>query len=138
MDRECVGLGYLPGGDASPAACAAACCPDPSCLVWQWSKADTKPCWGGQPTGPCQPGNGSFAGAARTGPPGSDVPVPARVAFDDGGWAKVDTPHDFVIDGTYSPNVSNSQAGLPKNVSWCAPRTYPPIPRGVHLHAAVY
>ena len=53
MDRECVGLGYLPGGDASPAACAAACCPDPSCLVWQWSKAeskaDTKPCWGGQP-----------------------------------------------------------------------------------------
>ena len=44
MSRECVGLDYLPGGDASPAACAAACCPDPDCRVFQWSKTDPKPC----------------------------------------------------------------------------------------------
>ena len=93
-----MGLDYFPNGDASPAACAAACCPDLDCRVWQWSKA-SQPCWGGLPSSRCLPGAGGFTGAARAPVPGDEVPVPATTGFDDSGWDLVDTPHDFVIDG---------------------------------------
>ena len=43
------------------------------------------------------------------------------MGLDDSLWDVVDTPHDFVSYGNYTrtgAELDNSQANLPKNVSW--------------------
>jgi len=43
---------------------------------------------------------------------------PAARGFDDGTWEIVDTPHDALIATPYDETADNSQASIPKNVSW--------------------
>ena len=119
---QCYGLNAASA--ASETDCAAACCDDPSCEVWQWSDRPLPAggCWIGQvpPTG-CAPGSNWTSYANTTRAPS----VPSWAALDfpaDAAWAVVDAPHDFIITGaneTESPfnqTAEQGQAFIPKTV----------------------
>ena len=125
---QCDGLSAVTAA-GSAAECAAVCCADASCELWQWSDtpAPGGGCWVGDvPAGGCNPGREwvSFGNATRNGAPG-DVPAWAALNFADGAgnWTVVDAPHDFIITGAdenASPYVNDSslkgQAFIPKTV----------------------
>jgi hypothetical protein len=122
--QQCDGLAFA-GTAITQDECAAACCGDLDCQIWQWNPVDPTSgggCWiGAIPAGGCNPDPAwtSYANASRA--PGN-VPVWALANFSDATWAVVDSPHDFIITG---PNASQSpfvetadqgQAFIPKTV----------------------
>jgi beta-galactosidase len=48
----------------------------------------------------------------------TDASLPCAVAFADDKWRSVSTPHDFVVEGAYSPDNDAEHGFLPFNVSW--------------------
>ena len=47
-----------------------------------------------------------------------DTSLPCSPTFSDAGWRTVNTPHDFVVEGAYSPQNDMEHGFLPFNVSW--------------------
>jgi hypothetical protein len=120
---QCLNLAASPAGDASAAACVAACCAAGSggCGAWQW-RAGTG-CWTGPDCADLGPDpNGWVGGAASAGPaPPAACPgegSPCDPAFDDSAWRSVDVPHDSVIENAFSPSDDPGHGALPRNVSW--------------------
>ena len=112
--------------------CESACCGNPACTFWQWCE---------QPCLPASPGWGCFNGydtctskesatnyttmARATLPTPIPPPTlctnasqPCAPTFVDTSWRSVDTPHDFVVEGAYSPTNDMEHGFLPFNVSW--------------------
>ena len=119
----CPGLLPYEGGYASADACRDACCVDSHCSAWNWRlKADGRNCWTG---GVCLNKTSalSYVGVVRHTPQPSNrstgVPHAAEINLDDSSWDVVVMSHDFVSYGytQIGPEVDNSQANLPKNVS---------------------
>ena len=119
--QQCNGLAAAPSA-TDAASCASACCDDPDCEIWQWTLPGVGGgCWIGQvPASGCNrsPIWESFANTSRA----PSVPDFARVAYDDGAWARVDAPHDFIIAGNdsavapYTQAADQGQAFIPKSV----------------------
>ncbi len=55
-----------------------------------------------------------FEGQEATGP----APEEARPEFRDNGWRTVHLPHDYVVEGTFSPNEDVGHGSLPKPKAW--------------------
>ena len=90
-DTEIWGLHQsLPGG-ASPAACAAACCANSTCQVYQWCA----------PGGACSPAGTCWVGALG----GSQQPV--------SGWVSARRALPLVLDASAPPPVPAAIPGLP-------------------------
>jgi beta-galactosidase len=43
---------------------------------------------------------------------------PAAVVYDDKDWRTVHLPHDFVVEGTFTPSADASHGSLPTDVGW--------------------
>lgn len=127
--------------DASPEQCRAACCSSgPSCEVYQWCNASAPAegcsvtkgvagsCWIGYMDDCTYPGAGWISGGRKGGPShGYQPPVPVNqscpsaptcAAYDDGGWRKLGVPHDFIVEGTFTPDADRNHGYLPYNVGW--------------------
>ena len=125
--QQCNGLSAVPAA-ASAGDCAAACCADSLCEIWQWTRPGTGGgCWiGAVPAAGCNPSAAweSFANTSRS--TGGAVPDWAALSYPADGaanWSVVDAPHDFIITGadeTQSPYVDDAslqgQAFIPKTV----------------------
>ena len=110
----CSGLAPTVSGNASAAACRAACCREGGCTVFQYLVKGTNPtsnCWTGTCVSPLRgPTPGWVSGSVPTGPlPPHPIPPPpptppskacgaeCTVGFHDKGWDLVDAPHDYII-----------------------------------------
>ena len=128
------------GGDTmmifvtSAELCESACCGNPACTFWQFCDPAHK-CLPASPGWGCYNGYDSCAvkepatnwtGGARSTPPPpkappatcTDASLPCSPGFADGAWRTVNTPHDFVVEGPYSPKNDAEHGYLPFNVSW--------------------
>ena len=104
----CSGLHATASGDASAAACKAACCKEGGCTVYQYTEHPSPSCWTGTCLTPLRgPTAGWVSGSVPTGPlpPQPTPPAPpskgcgaeCAVGFPDDGWGLVDVPHDYII-----------------------------------------
>lgn len=60
-----------------------------------------------------------FVGGQRDAPPPFNRDYATAAAdLDDSGWRVVDAPHDFVVEGDFSPTADSKHGSLPRNVSW--------------------
>ena len=112
--------------------CEAACCGNPHCTYWQWCEqpcVPASPGWGcrnGYDSCPGKEGATNWTSMARAAPPApaappascTDASLPCAATFADAGWRSVNTPHDFVVEGGYSPENDMEHGFLPFNVSW--------------------
>ncbi len=57
-------------------------------------------------------------GAAQLQTAETATPEAARVGFDDRKWRTVHLPHDFVVEGTFTPQADGSHGFLPKDIGW--------------------
>lgn len=60
-------------------------------------------------------------GASRPAPgpqPHPNATGPAARGFDDSNWTTVQAPHDFLVEGAYSPNNTEGNSYRPRNSSW--------------------
>jgi hypothetical protein len=118
---------------SSRALCEAACCGNPQCVYWQWCEQPCHPAspgWGcknGYDSCPAKQPATNWTGMARAAPQSSprappttctDASLPCSPAFPDAAWRSVRTPHDFVVEGAYSPKNDMEHGFLPFNVSW--------------------
>ncbi len=62
-------------------------------------------------------GNIKEAGLMSLGPE-EPVPPAALEAFDDQDWKEVHLPHDFVVEGPFSPSADGNHGFLPKDPGW--------------------
>ena len=114
---------------SSRQTCLEQCCGDAACEVWQWCPATENgcdpaaSCWTGKAdkcNGPKGPG---WVGASRTLPPPPppmskcDSPY-CQPDFDDSKWRSLDLPHDFVVEGNFTPHGDTSHGFLPYNKGW--------------------
>jgi hypothetical protein len=122
---QCDGLRAVAAVDVE--ACRNACCSASNCEVYQFCPkgaacVSAEPCWIGQlPTSnpACNKAAGWISGARTEVPPSpphggggrpADQPCPASptcVGYADVAWRDVNTPHDFIVEGTFSPDVSD-------------------------------
>jgi beta-galactosidase len=49
---------------------------------------------------------------------GYEATGPALADFDDGAWRTVHLPHDFVVEGTFSPDADRNHGFLPTTTGW--------------------
>lgn len=118
--QSCTGMEYNPH-EYSAEDCRIACCYEPSCLVWQADYRDRPLCrWGGTNV-TCTPGGKDAyeSGGSRQ----HFQPIKEQYAFsasdlDDSTWARVDIPHDSLINGTFTNSTDIHRGFLPRNVSW--------------------
>ncbi len=61
---------------------------------------------------------GIHAAAAYSGTPQLASPATASPEFSDRDWRRVDVPHDFVVEHTFTPTGDRSHGYLPKGVGW--------------------
>jgi hypothetical protein len=114
---QCLELTAQPG-ISSAAACEAVCCSlGESCQLWQY--ASSPGCWIGPScdtnlTGPGWVGAGRVASPT----PSCDAGSPCEPDYDDSNWRTLNVPHDFIIEGTFNPDINPSYGALPRNVSW--------------------
>lgn len=111
--------------------CEAACCGDPTCLIYQWCE---QPCLPRSPGWGCYNGNQCSSNlttavnwtvvarqppAPAPPPPGdcTDPTLPCSDTFMDSTWRTVTVPHDFAIEGAYSPDNDEEHGYLPFNIS---------------------
>ena len=114
---------------SSRQTCLEQCCGDAACEVWQWCPATENgcdpaaSCWTGKAdkcNGPKGPG---WVGGSRTLPPPPppmskcDSPY-CQPDFDDSKWRSLDLPHDFVVEGNFTPDGDTSHGFLPYNKGW--------------------
>jgi hypothetical protein len=121
---------------ANATACAASCCADPSCVVWQFTSALPLPpapephggCWQGSKPCTTLRGKRLWLGGARSPlpppPPGPAAPPGSTctgaceaVGYNDSQWSTVDAPHDMLIRGSIRRS-NQGQAYLPRPVGW--------------------
>lgn len=111
--------------------CVAHCCNDPYCLVYQWcGQANCgvggTGCWLGSNVTACDVAGPGWVSFARDAPPPTPPPVPpcdnstqpCSPGFPDAAWRQVATPHDFIVEGAFSPDADRGHGYLPFNVSW--------------------
>ena len=124
---QCYGLTAAPAGSADE--CAASCCLDPSCSIWQYDTTDplSQGCWQGTSCAQNVSNNAWLSFARDPAPPGPPSPVgppctnaslPCAPAFNDDGWRSVSTPHDFIVEGAPSPSCDRGHGYLCFNKSW--------------------
>lgn len=107
---------------SSAELCERACCGNPACTYWQWCEQPCLPvspgwgCQNGYDACPTKKAAANWTAMARDGtapprpqprpPPAvcADPALPCAPAFADSSWRSVDTPHDFVVEGAYSPD----------------------------------
>lgn len=115
--------------------CAQTCCNDWSCEVYQFcaagefcggSTAPTASCWVGS-VSTCSNSSGwvSYGRDASTLPNAPPTPgpqpcpaSPACAGYDDSSWRSLSVPHDFVVEGQYSPTADRGHGYLPFNISY--------------------
>eukprot|EP00047_Mylnosiga_fluctuans_P010321 m.15788 g.15788 ORF g.15788 m.15788 type:complete len:1005 (+) comp3068_c0_seq1:28-3042(+) len=121
-DIQCQGLSQVPAVDADD--CAAACCADPNCQTYQWCPSGTactspNQCWIGLMEG-CGPSKGWVSqGRNTTGPGVTNCTVPqCQTSYNDSDWRAISVPHDFVIEGTFTPDAQQSHGYLPQGSGW--------------------
>jgi hypothetical protein len=132
---RCDGLSSL-GTFATAAGCESAACSNQYSL-YQWcdpttgcASGDNSSCWAGS-YDDCGISNATGTGwvSAATNssiiPPGpGPLPPPvcpgdrACAQFDDSTWRSVQTPHDYVVEGTPVPTADRNHGYLPFNFSW--------------------
>ena len=144
--KEVLGLTATKGAH-DLAACAAACCAEATCEVYQFkSGGGAGGCWIGQlggSSGPC-PGTGcppspGWQGRGRSGGGPSPPPSPGGSGCsdpqcdpetDDSAWRTVNVPHDFVVEHNFSKDMTGPkppQHGfLPYGVAWYRKHFTPP------------
>ena len=114
--KQCAGLSHITKGDASEAACKAACCEDNGCGDYQWRdpKISGGGCWAGvcyqmNDSPPWRGGhrNPPIAPPTPSPPPGANPPQ-AQPGFDDSHWDIVSTPHDALISQAPSKELCSS------------------------------
>jgi beta-galactosidase len=146
-DKQCLGLTQIPyAGDAN--ACQDACCADDTCAVWQWctnsSCSPTSSCWIGPSDLSCQSAPG-WQSRGRTPPKPPAPPAPGgcsdphcQPGTDDTTWRVVDVPHDFVVEGNFTPSAIMSHGYLPLGSGWyrkhlTVPAAYKATPTVMYL-----
>jgi hypothetical protein len=125
---QCYNLGKVEAASADE--CAAACCLDYSCGLWQWdTSAAAAGCWTG-PGATCATNvsGPSWVSFARSGPPPgppapssapcTDPTQPCAPGYDDATWRSVSTPHDFVVEGAPDASCDRGHGYLCFNKSW--------------------
>jgi hypothetical protein len=127
---QCYGLSAVAA--ASMDECAASCCLDYSCGLWQYQDPATNPsggggCWVGSD---CTQNvsNPLWTSFVRTAPPPgppppsgapcTDTSNPCAKNFDDSRWRVVNTPHDFIVEGRADPSCDRGHGYLCFNKSW--------------------
>ncbi|CAE7026995.1 unnamed protein product [Symbiodinium natans] len=111
------------GGPGNATACRAACCAESACNAWQWRPGS---CWLGfldirsSCTGSGQwQGEGDPSRKPRKMMPGSPCwEDGCRSDLDDSHWRVVDVPHDFVVEGNFTPTADKSHGYLPYGIAW--------------------
>jgi beta-galactosidase len=112
--------------------CESACCGNPDCTFWQWCEQPCLPqspgwgCYNGYDTCPSRESAVNWTTMARATPPTPTPPPtpcmnasqPCSPTFVDADWRSINTPHDFVVEGAYSPTNDLEHGFLPFNVSW--------------------
>ena len=114
---------------ADQMTCQMSCCNVPSCDTWQWEPA-TAACWTGAASS-CSASTAGWVGASREPlPPPAPAPVPGSkcnssvlegrcaTTFNDSSWKPVSSPHDFVVEGTFSKYAQKSHGYLPLGAGW--------------------
>jgi hypothetical protein len=126
--QECMGLSIQAQiGDKD--GCLQQCCGDQTCEIWQWcdGTGGCKPansCWTGV-VGTCKQSTG-WLGSSRPLPPTPPPPAPGQPcaessctpSYDDSHWRIVDLPHDFIIEGNFTPDADKVHGYLPYNTGW--------------------
>ena len=134
---RCNGLRSASNGDASVAACRAACCSaGEGCEIYQFNPNNgvAGACWvGALPHDVHDPQTGcvqddKWTSQARDTPLGPFAPPrpgkqtcpdsPTCVDYDDGDWRSINVPHDFVVEGTFTPNATENHGFLPFDIGW--------------------
>ena len=125
---QCYGLNAI--GDALTIdECAAACCLDYSCYLWQWDSSNNQgSCWTGSTCtqNVSNPDWISFRRSSPPTPPGppvtqppcTDSSKPCAPGYDDSTWRTVNTPHDFIVEGAPNPDCDRGHGYLCFNKSW--------------------
>lgn len=130
---QCMGLNEIAATTLEQ--CAQACCDDWGCEVYQFcaagqtcggSTSTSAQCWVGSVSQCNNSSNwvsyGRNASSLPVVPPTpGPQPCPASPAcanYDDGGWRALAVPHDFVVEGAYSPTADRGHGYLPFNVSY--------------------
>ena len=128
---QCYNLSPLDA--ASMDECAAACCVDYSCGLWQWQDPATNPtggggCWSGPGDCSSNVSNPLWTSFVRTAPPPgpphpsgapcTDASQPCAAGFDDSAWRVVNTPHDFIVEGVPASTCDRGHGYLCFNKSW--------------------
>ena len=128
-NQQCMGLTQVPWAN-DVQDCIDACCADPTCATYQWcppGSTNCNPaasCWIGAAAG-CQAAPGWVSrGRNASGPP-PPGPGPAactdpacQPGTDDSTWRSLSLPHDFVVEGTFSPSADKSHGYLPFGAAW--------------------
>ena len=127
--RQCAGLSAAANDEA---ACLATCCADATCSVYQWCPpgatgcSPAPSCWIGAPSSCGNPVANSWVSKARTPlpppPPGPGTQgctdPNCLPGTDDSGWRTLSVPHDFVVEGTFTPTAIMSHGYLPLGKAW--------------------
>ena len=118
---QCMGMSETFGPTAE--ACQNSCCLDSACTIWQFDASNAAgPCWTGPDSGcTTNVSNAAWTSFQRptpgpTPPPRAEctsATEPCAVGFDDSAWRTVNTPHDFVVEGAFSPNADRGHGYLP-------------------------
>ena len=125
---QCYGLNAI-GNALTIDECAAACCLDYSCLLWQWDSSNNQgSCWTGSSCtqNVSNPAWISFQRNSPPTPPGPPITQPpctdnskqCAQGFDDSTWRTVNTPHDFIVEGAPNPDCDRGHGYLCFNKSW--------------------
>jgi hypothetical protein len=125
---RCNGLRRASNGDAGVTACRAACCSaGEGCEIFQYdpNNGAQGACWVGKlppdPETDCVPDD-AWTSQARDTPGGPYTPPtpgkqscpesPACVDYADTDWRSINVPHDFIVEGTFSPNATENHGFL--------------------------
>eukprot|EP00759_Apiculatamorpha_spiralis_P041426 PhF_6_TR40157/c0_g1_i1/m.59452/K01190/lacZ; beta-galactosidase len=126
-NQQCYGLTQAPA--LSETDCANACCAESTCEIYQWcgnqscgGSSGSGGCWIGT-LGSCGTGPGWISRARKTTPqpsPTNNTCTDPRCdpTTNDTTWRVVNVPHDFVVEGTFTPTASMSHGYLPFGVGW--------------------
>jgi hypothetical protein len=121
-DTQCLGLSQVAASDLSD--CINACCMETTCQTYQWcGSSDCSPensCWIGT-IGQCQAAKGWISqGRNATGPitPSKCTDSRCDPATNDSSWRVLNLPHDFVVEGTFTPTADKGHGYLPYGIGW--------------------
>jgi hypothetical protein len=128
---RCNGMRAGPGAVASADACRAACCSAAEgCEIYQFNpdNGNAAPCWFGllphdvhDPETGCVESPGWISQARDTPLPSFAPPKPGKqscpesptcIDYADTDWRSISVPHDFVVEGTFSPNATENHGFL--------------------------